>query len=384
MRSRDIGLALLCGMLAPVTAARAASPEWELRGSASQGYDSNPLQLPDGNRTAGFTQLGLGSTFSIEATRRIGFFASADVRHRLHYSDLSDADTTRGIAETGMGLVLFERGERRLSAAVRGSYLVSRSTFVDPATGEVYVVSDPNFSASIPDRFDVDTAAVHLDLRLRVSRDLLLMLDSRYEQEDFVNDYGDVPSMESLDDTAVVVRPGARWQVSDRVRLDISAEWSNRRYRSLSALDESANLVGGTRREYRHTAARASVRIDPTERWSVAFGLGGVDRKDLYAGYYDSLGANGFLSVGWSPIARTRLQAHVSKTAYTYDRATLDNDPEGVLRGSDYLRASLVAERDLGDHMTAFVEGGTSRSDNPDILFAYRSNWGQTGLRFKL
>lgn len=372
----------------------AAPIEREIEMEVTRGIDTNPLELNPGVLPPGTgvpagasTQLGLAGRLSHQWSPRAGYFLAARGQGRLHASSLEAADTAQGGVEAGLGLVLFSRGERKLSAGLRGAWARDRGTFVDPGTGEVYLAapaSDPNTLVPIPDRFDVDVTAVHLDLRLRTSPRLLMMLDTSLQRQDYVEDYGEAAGLEKLDDRLLVLRPGVRWQMSGRVRLDVSAEWGRRDYDRLSALEEDATLAAGTRRSYRQAAIQTALRVQPSKAWTFSAGVTGSDRRDRHAGYYDSLGSSVFATGAWSPSGTARLALHLSRAGYAFDQATLDNTPNGDLRGGQTMRAAASVERDAGGHVTFFGEAGTLRSDSHDPLYAFRRSWARAGLRLKL
>ena len=378
-------------LLSATLPGHAGESENRLAAELAYGYDSNPLELTDevpltsGSPSgAGFTQVSLDSRLSHQWTPRAGFFVAAAGRARSHGGSLEDADSSQGRIEAGLGMVLLARGERRLSAALRASYGMERSTFVDPATGEIYAISDPNSRLEIPDRFDADVTSLNLDLRLRASRSLLFMLDSGIQFSDYDDDYDRISTLEPLDDRTITLRPGARWQISPRVRLDVTAELGNVRYDELSALQEDATAATGTRRRYRSTGVRTALRIEPTEALSLSIGAGMSDRTDLHEGYYDSSGVISFLSAAWKPVERTRLSMHVSYSGFEYDRAVIDPATNGDSRGGDQLRAVAALERELHSRLVLFGEGGAVRSDNQDPLYSFDRNWALAGLRFQL
>lgn len=384
-----IGLAaMLCGSGGPL----AEATDHSLEVSVSQGYDSNPLELnPDALMApfeaprGSYTRLDLDARLAHSWNPRVGYFVSARGQGRMFPSGLEQADSSAGRVEAGLGLVLFARGERKLSAALSGSYGLDRSTFIDPATGMMYVtLADPNTLAPIPDRFDVNVAVVNVNLRLRASGDLLFLLDSSLERQNYIEDYEEIPTLESLDDRAITLRPGLRWQMSQRVRLDVTGEWNDRRYDALSALEEDASPAAGTRRRYRSEGLRTVLRIQPSGSWTLQLGLGGADRQDLHAGYYDSVLVNSFASAAWAVTPTTRLGLHISHATFDYERATLGFVPNGDLRGGDLIRAAASAERDLGGHVTLFGEAGEARSDDADPLYTYHRSWAQAGLRCRL
>ena len=370
----------------------AAPADGSLEVSVSQGYDSNPLELnpqaliePFHASGGSYTRLDLDARLSHAWNPRIGYFLSARGQDRLFPSRIEEAESVTGKVEAGLGFVLFARGDRKLSAAVSASYGTDRNTFVDPATGKMYVtLSDPNTLAPIPDRFDANISELSLDLRFRTSRNLLFTLDSSFEQQDYIEDYENVPTLQSLDDRSLTVRPGLRWQMSDRIRLDVTAEWNDRRYDGLSALEEDSTLAVGTRRRYRTQGLRAVMRVTPADGLTFQVGVGGADRSDLHAGYYDSIGVNGFVAAAWSVTPNVRLAMNVTEVMVDYDRATLDFIPNGERRGGELLRAAASVERDLGDHVTLFGEAGAARSANVDPLYEYDRNWAHAGVRYKL
>ena len=392
--SRFTLVALMSLILGPFDPrpALAGSTEGEVNMEISAGHDSNPLELNneapltrEGALGGSFTQVVLGSRLAKRWSSRGGWFVAAQGRGRVYPSSLEEADTAQGRVEAGVGLVLLERGERRLSAALHGSFGLDRSTFVDPATGETYLVgSDPNLQMAIPDRFDSSVTSMNLDLRLRTSRRILLMLDTSLQREDFADAYDQISTLEPLDNRSLTLQPGVRWQMSERVRLEVTSEWARLRYDGLSALESDGTTASGPRRSYRVGGLRAILRAEPSGRWSFSVGLGASDRRDLHAGYYDSSGANAVASVAWALVARTRVALNVSQAIYDYERATLDDSSNGDLRGGDTLRASARVEQDLVERLAAFVEGGTQRSNNQDPLYTYDRHWAFAGLRYRL
>lgn len=374
------------------SATKPPSTDKSLEVAVSQGYDTNPLELNDEALISPFEISGAGSTrVNLDArlshtwAPRVGFFVATQGQRRFFGSALDEADSSMGRFEAGLGLVLFARGTKKLSASLKGSYGMDRSTFVDPATGKMYVtLSDPNTLAPIPDRFNTDVSAMSLDLRLRLSRTLLFSLDSTLERQDYVEDYQEIPSLQSLDDRSLTVRPGLRWQISDTVRVDVSAEWNNRRYDELSALEEDATLAAGTRRRYQTQGLRAAMRLVPSSRLTLSLGLGGTARQDIHAGYYDSAGYTMFGSAAWAMTPKTQLGLHVSQAVFGYERATLDFASNGELRGVDMLRTAGSFQRDLGGHFTMFAEGGFARSDNVDPLYDYYRTWAHAGVKYRL
>jgi hypothetical protein len=373
-------------------AAESPRTNGSLEVSVAQGYDTNPLELNDEALIppfevsgGGYTRVNLDARLSHTWAPRVGYFVATQGQRRFFGSELDEAESSVGRFEAGLGLVLFARGTRKLSASLSGSYGMDRTTFVDPATGKMYVtLADPNTLAPIPDRFDSNVSTVSLDLRLRVSPTLRFSLDSSVERQDYVEDYEEIPSLQSLDDRALTLRPGIRWQMSDKVRLDVTAEWNNRRYDELWALEEDATLSADTRRHYQTQGLRAAIRMAPSESLVFQLGLGGTDRQDIHAGYYDSTGYSMIGSAAWAVTPKTRLGLHVSWAVFRYERATLDFVPNGELRGVDMLRTAGSVERDLGGHFTMFTEGGYARSDNVDPLYDYRRTWAHAGVRYRL
>ncbi len=394
MRRRGLliaGLAVAAVVLFP-RAAVGGTTDSTLQASVAYGYDSNPLDLnrevvtgPFEAPRGDYTLLDLDARLAHKWSSRAGYFLSGSGQSRLYSSSLEDADTGSARAEAGVGFIIFARGERKLSAAVRGSYGVERSTFVDPATGLTYVTfADPNTLVPIPDRFNIDVTSARVDLRLRTSRRLMFSLDSVLERQNYTDDYPDVPTLEPLDERTLTLMPGLRFDVSDRLRLEATATLSGQRYDALSALEEDATPAAGARRRYRTSGLRVAIRFAPREKWSFQAGLGGDSRDDVHAGYYDSTSVSGFVSASCDLSAVMRAGLRVSRASFNYDRATLDFASNGDVRGGDLLYAAATLERDFGGHLTLFGEMGTVRSDNRDPLYTYDRNWAHAGIRYRL
>jgi len=378
------GLAGLFLLLVPSHAA-AGRRDAGLTVTTSAGFDSNPLQLSESLEGGPFAQLSLDARFNDQFSKRVGYFMSAGARSRFHDSDLDDADVTQADAQAGMGFILTERGETRLSLAVGGGFALERSTFIDPVTGEAYEFSvDPNTFVPIPDRFSANVTRGFANLRLRLSDGLLLMLDSELARTDYTHDYEVVPGMEPLDDRSWRVRPGLSWRVGSKVRLDATFDWGHRSYDELSAVDESAVSVSGSQRAYRSAGSRLTVTVAPARNLDVSVGVLAADQADLQAGYYDSLATGGFVALAGAVTPTLRLTLSASQMTFDYDNATVPNDPTGVRLSSGAFRAAGRIEKSFGRHLMLFGELGTDRESNNDPIYAYQRNFAFTGLRFAL
>ena len=382
-RSLMLGLGML--LLAAGTAA-AAQRNADLQMGLTGGYDSNPLELSEGDEAGLFSQLALEGALDVEWNHRVSLYGEMAGVARVYEHEVAGAEYGWADVRAGVAVVAVRRGQMRFTVAAGGSLGVSRATFIDPATGEVVLMGpDPNTIVPIPDRYDYDSRGVFLDLRWRLNAKLLLFLDSQLQRRAFTESYAEVPTLlQSLDDVTRTLEPGLRWQVGDRVSIDASAQWSERDYDELAALDQDGLEVAGTRREYRYTRYRVGVTVDPLSPWDVSVGAEGSGRDDTFAGYYDHLGAGAFVSAGYALGEKTRFRLHASQRGVRYDNALVDSDPDGPRRAGDLTRIVGRAERDLIRQLTLTIEAGTSRSDNKDPLYVYDRSWIQTGIRWKL
>ena len=57
----------------------------------------------------------------------------------------------------------YRNGSRSFTLALGGTFSAYRSTYVDPATGDEFVVSDGVTNVSVPDRFDFNAIGLFLD-----------------------------------------------------------------------------------------------------------------------------------------------------------------------------------------------------------------------------
>jgi hypothetical protein len=384
---RIVVLAIAVLLLSPRVLC-AAPAEVDLDAEVAAGADTNPLELsrevlPGEAIPSGmFTQVSAGGRLAAQWTARAGWFAAAQGRGRFHPARFDEADSSSGRLEAGLGFVLWTHGERRLSAAVRGAVGAERSTFVDPASGGIYLAGDPNAPQPIPDRFDLNATTVGVDLRLRTSSRLLFLLDSSLARHDYRQDYDEVPGVDSLDGRSLLVRPAVRWDVTDIVRLDVTGEWGAVRYDELPSLDESAAPVEDAPRSYRSGSLRAALRVEPSSRWSFSAGVGTGRRDDVHAGYYDSQGDTAHGSVTWSPVEGLRASLRLSQAQVDYRHATVDNTVNGDLRGGNVLATSAIIEKDLFEHLTVRAQAARVQSSNRDPLYTYDRTWALLGLRY--
>ncbi len=355
--------------------------------SVSRGYDSNPLELPSEGGTGeiekgAFAQVDLGASLDRQLTRTFGFFLGAGGSTRLYQSRLRDGNQGWAEARAGLSLTPYRRGYGRFSMAIGGTYGLYRSSFVDPATGEIFEVgSDPATAVAVPDRFDFDSAGGFLDLRWRLRRRVLLFMDSALERRGYLESYADETSLQPLDDRSLALEPGVRLMVGESFLLDLSLQWADREYAALNALDENADRVPGTRRSYRYAGYRIALHVDPGPGWELSLGLRTTDRADAYAGFYDYNSGYVFLSAAYHLGERTRFHVHLSRRDLRYDNALVDEaDPDSPYRGSEMLRFVGRGERAFGDHLSLFVEAGVARSDSEDPLYAHEREWAQAGL----
>ncbi|HET6373139.1 MAG TPA: hypothetical protein VFG76_07520, partial [Candidatus Polarisedimenticolia bacterium] len=300
-------------------------------------------------------------------------------------SESANAGRSNGNLEMGMAFSPYRRADRRFSFSFGGRYGLSRSTFVDPATGEVYAVTpDPNSTVEIPDRFDYDTTGAFLNLRWRVHKRVLLMMDGDLEHRKFVADYSESAGIAPLDDRSLKLAPGIRLDFTERVGVDLSLEWTDRRFEDLESVDENAATVADTQRHYRYAGGRAALRLEPTESFKIATGVQRIERSDLFADYYDSTGTVSFVSTVWSVAKGLRIGLDASERMTRYANATVDSDPGGVRRRGEMLRARGWAEKDLAEHVGVLLEFGIDRTDDRDPVYEYERNWVQAGARFRL
>jgi hypothetical protein len=372
-------------LCAGATASTFADARAEL--SVSRGYDSNPLELPsDGGtgeiETGAFTQIDLGASVDRQLGRTSSFFLGAGGSTRLYQSRVSEGNHGWADARAGLSLTPYRHGDRRFSVAIGGTYGLYRSSFVDPATGEIFEVgSDPAAAVSVPDRFDFDSVGGFLDLRWRLRRRVLLFLDSAIERRSYLESYADDTSLQPLDDRSLTLEPGVRVMVGESFLLDLSLQWADREYEALDALDESANRVPGTRRSYRYAGYRIALHVDPGPGWELSLGLRATDRGDAHAGFYDYSSGYIFLSAGYRLGDRTRFRAHLSQRNLRYDNALVDEaDPDSPYRGSEILRFVGRGERRFGDHLSLFIEAGVARTESKDPLYVYDREWAQAGF----
>lgn len=376
----------LMALLFATTVAGAAQTDGHLTVTLAPGFDSNPLELPDVSLTepkgAWYTELGLDAGLGIRLNQVVGFVMDLDGATRSFGSEASDADRGWADASAAIRLTPWRSGDRGLAVAAGATAGVYRSTYIDPATGETYLMFDGSEDVPLPDRFDYNSAGAFVDLRFIAHRRLLLYLDSALGRRRYVESYD--PLLPSLDDRFMSFEPGVLVEVTPWMTIDISYAWSDRKYDELEAVDPNAAEVPGERRAYHDDGASVTIGFEPQEKLQFAIGYSTTAREDLHAGYYDNAGSTAFGSVSFAAGAKTRLNAFVARRDLAYETATVDNTVNGETLDSARTMFVGRAEHDLSDHFVVFGEAGKDKSENRDPLFTYDRTWAHAGLRFRL
>jgi hypothetical protein len=366
----------------------AAEPATGLAVTLAYGYDSNPLRLNDGGEDGAYAELALGGGVNLGLNPRLRWFLNGGARTRDHESALSGADATTGDVRVGFEITPNPYAYRKLLIALGGLYGVSRSTFIDRATGRVYEVesdppTDPPTAVPIADRFDADTSGAFLDLSWSVNRRIRLGLSALLEHADYVEDYTGSTALHPLDYRAFTLEPRLFVRLHRIMGLGLSVVRTDLQYDEHPALDGNGSEVSGTTREYDYTDLRINLRLAPGKRWILEAGLRGGARVDTFAGYYDFDSQVAYLSLSHRPGERSRLQLYASNRELDYDRAAVPGSVDGDLRASDVTRVVVRFDWRLQKWLELFGEGGTQQTGNADPIYAYERDWVLTGITFR-
>lgn len=376
---------LLVGILATATIAAEDDLGYGVR--LTTGFETNPLRVTGAGPNGIFTDLLLDGRYRHEFGPRVEFFADADAWQRLYESGAADADYGGGAVRTGVALQPTSAGWDRLTLTAGGFYSLYRATYTDRATGEVFEVSGAPAASpstvSIPDRLDYDGSGLFVDAVWNQNRRLRLFLKTAFDRFDYVEDYTGTTELDPLDYRSTRVEPGISWLVSQVVRLKFSVRWTDVDYDERPALDKNGLEVPDVDREYRYGQLRLSLRVTPTDRWKIYFGVGGSDRNDTYAGYYDYGSRWSYVAVDRILRDHGRIRLYGSLRDVDYDNATVTGEPEGTVLGNDVQRLLARYERGFRERLSLFVEGGMQRTDSKDPIYAYDTDWVLTGIQFR-
>ncbi len=350
------------------------------------GFDSNPLLVRGDGPSGTFVNLRLdgGVTQYLGSGSTAALFIDGRVALREDESRTADAGHDSGDARAGV--VLAPSG-RRLLVSLGGRASMYRGTFTDRETGAVYTTAvvpatDPPSTLPIPERLDFDGAGAFLNLRLKASRRSSVSLEAALDRADYVEDYGALTGLDSLDYRSLTLRPGARLQLGDAATLGLGIALTDLEYDDRLALDRNGAEVQGTRRTYHYSQYELALRVKPSAPWNLDLGLTAGERQDTHAGYYDSASATGYVGVDRSLGASSKIRAVASVRTLEYDHATVTGDPLDDLQASDEQRYLARFSREFGQRWSWHVEGGTVRADSRDPAFAYDRDWMLTGFRF--
>jgi hypothetical protein len=352
------------------------------------GYDSNPLRVMGDGPDGAFSQLRLGGALTRAVAPSVSLCTNGEASRRFHEGGTAAADESGGDLQAGIVLSPDRLARGRLVLAVGGTYALYRATFIDPETGEVYRAftvpeSDPPTTTPVPDRLDHRIVGGFARLRWRQLPSLSLTLDVSRDRVDYAEDYADATDLDPLDQRALVIEPGARWQMRAGMSLSYSMAWTDLEYRARPAVDASGQPVGDTVRAYRYLQHRLSLRAQPVAGWTLWTGLAHADREDTFAGYYDHTALTAFAAADWAPGAKSRVRLYAQARELDYARATVDGDPAGEVRSGDAQRLMARFERAWTRHLSWFVEAGGQREDANDAIFAHERQWSIAGLRLE-
>ena len=365
---------LLCCVLVSGTLV-AGEAQWDHEIGLNTGYDSNPLKLPDNEQGGGYTEVAFDGGLDFEYSRRNAFHLDLDASARRHSSSLSDADTTRVGLAAGFELTPYVEDFSALQLDLGTRLASRRTTFTSRQTGEVYEIDDGSGTfVALPDRFDYNRIEVFADLEWRLSLRTQLFLETEYTFKDYVEDYASVATVEPLDYDGLTFRPGARYDATRMLEVELSALRTGREYDERTAVDATGASVAGTLREYVYTGFEAKLRLRPENRWRWTFGLETLDREDSYAGYYDYSSWTARALSRFRISSRDRLRLYASLSDREYDNSTVNSEVNGELRSSETLRLRAAYMRKLTRRFDVTVEAGLHSVDNPNPLYEYDRN----------
>ena len=125
------------------------------------------------------------------------------------------------------------------------------------------------------------------------------------------------------------------------------------------------------------------MRLTPSSRWDVRFGLRSAGREDTYAGYYNYDAFRGFASAERKLGRSGAVQLHVSMRDLDYDHATIvTQDSTEAFLGRDMTRFIGRYDHAIAPGLNAYFEAGAERTDSIDPLWKQDRDWGMVGVRF--
>lgn len=388
--STILRIVLVAGLLAGgLGAPRAALRTVKLQAGTLVGYDSNPLRLADNRTAAVFSELRLDSVADLDVNESAGFFIELHGSLRLHERTTGGADYQQVNLRAGFDWMPYRSPSRQIAVALGGLYRSQRTTFLDPATGQDYVLVEdpaatPPTTINLARRLDLDSTGAFLNMRWKASRRLQFALDTEFRRDDHRQDYRESPVVSSLDARRFMVVPGAAITLHNLARLRLAVGVTRLDYDERPSLDSQGNEVPGTTRTYDYTTYRLALDLLPAPRWDLRLGMLQTARDDTFAGYYTFKQRTAWVSVR-RPVGRIhQWQGYLSLSDLNYATATVTGDPAGEVLSSEVLQFVGRYQRKVASAWTLFVEGGYQKSTNPDPVYAYDRDWSLVGITFRL
>jgi len=384
-----LGSVLAAGLLgASSGASQAALRKVDLQAGTYAGYDSNPLRLAANPEAAAFSELRLDSIADLDVNQSAGFFMELHGNLRLHEHVASGADYQQLGLRAGFDWTPYRSSNRFMTVALGGLYRARRTTFLDPVTGQDYVLVEdpaatPPTTINLSERLDVDSTGAFVNMRWKTSRRLQFSVDTEYRRDDHGQDYEDSPVVHSLDARRVAVMPGAVITLSNVARLRLAVGVTRLDYDERLAVDSLGNQVPGTTSTYDYTTYRVALDLLPAPRWDLRLGMLQTARDDSFAGYYTFQQRAAWMSVR-RPVGRVhQFQGYLSLSEVDYANATINGAPDDPVRSSEILKFIGRYQRKMASSWTLFVEGGLQKNTNPDPVYAYDRDWSLVGITFR-
>jgi len=354
------GIAVLVSAgLAGFTCMGMAGTVWDLEGALGWGYDTNINRLSILQDEGGYFPFQFLAQHSHSFVLEDRLQSRARGKGRLYTSPNQDFN------ETKLGVDV--RYDRRLVGGQRGKVRVPsldfhakvtaevrNTTYYSRTTGQEIIVVGPDGPTLLGDRYNSRRYYLYAGLVYHQPRGTRWSAVFRLQRRDYINDYEDLPTVDSLDYSNLQVTLKVRQKISGSLKAELRYQNRSTDYDAWRARDFDGNKVAGEYQAFRYNvlAARAEADIGNVGRGIIE--VYSQKRDDPFQGYYDYSQWGIAPRLDLDPEGPLSLSLRYRYFHRTYDRARVRFNPVRPLREDFENRFESYLEFATGDNSHVF------------------------------
>ncbi|MFH1866171.1 MAG: hypothetical protein ABIK85_09835 [Candidatus Eisenbacteria bacterium] len=289
MRFSGLLILVVFQLVAGVPAAMCdLSPEVEV----GVGYDDNIYREADGLNDAPFLTYDLATSFDILSTLSSELDVSLQARGLIfpHYE--TDGTQEKYDLRVDFDRRIVGRNRRKvevpsLDVEIRGFARNRQRTDVSRITGDEAIEISESDTTALGGRFDSWVMGGATELSVRVLPSNLLKVEYRLLRRDYLEDYDDLPDVQSLDYDSWKWDLEIWQELGRHLRLKLEYALSQNNHDERLARDLAGDEVAGIARSFQYSTGVVSLESRRRDWGSWRLRAERRIRTDLFEGYYD-------------------------------------------------------------------------------------------------